>query len=93
MIEHTIKAFDADLQDLGRMIAEMGGLAERQIGDALDALSRHDANLAGNIIVGELPQRQLRLVQAWAELHAEELTADWELAASAKPLNPIDPLR
>jgi phosphate transport system protein len=50
MMEHTIKAFDADLQDLGRMIAEMGGLAERQIGDALDALSRHDANLAGNII-------------------------------------------
>jgi phosphate transport system protein len=50
MMEHTIKAFDADLQDLGRMIAEMGGLAERQIGDALDALSRHDTDLAGNII-------------------------------------------
>jgi phosphate transport system protein len=51
MMEHTIKAFDADLQDLGRMIAEMGGLAERQIGDALDALSRHDAATAGTIIV------------------------------------------
>jgi phosphate transport system protein len=50
MMEHTIKAFDADLQDLGRMIAEMGGLAERQIGDALDALNRHDTDLAGNII-------------------------------------------
>jgi hypothetical protein len=50
-------------------------------------------DLAGNIIVGELPQRQLRLVQAWVELHAEELTADWELAASEKPLNSIDPLR
>jgi phosphate transport system protein len=51
MMEHTIKAFDADLQDLGRMIAEMGGLAERQIGDAVDALNRHDAALAGTIIV------------------------------------------
>jgi phosphate transport system protein len=50
MMEHTIKAFDADLQDLGRMIAEMGGLAERQIGDALDALSRHDMELADIII-------------------------------------------
>jgi phosphate transport system protein len=49
-MEHTIKAFDADLQDLGRMIAEMGGLAERQIGDALDALSRHDMELADIII-------------------------------------------
>src|SRR6201987_6220248 len=50
MTEHTIRAFDADLQDLGRMIAEMGGLAERQIGDALDALNRHDTDLARNII-------------------------------------------
>jgi phosphate transport system protein len=50
MMEHTIKAFDADLQDLGRMIAEMGGLAERQISDALEALSREDTALASTII-------------------------------------------
>ncbi|MBO0752151.1 MAG: phosphate signaling complex protein PhoU, partial [Bradyrhizobiaceae bacterium] len=50
MTEHTIKAFDADLQDLGRMIAEMGGLAERQISDALEALSRQDGALAATII-------------------------------------------
>jgi phosphate transport system protein len=50
MTEHTIKAFDADLQELARMIAEMGGLAERQIGDALDALNRHDAELALSIV-------------------------------------------
>ena len=54
MMEHTIKAFDADLQDLGRMIAEMGGLAERQISDALEALSRHDAELAANIIATDV---------------------------------------
>jgi phosphate transport system protein len=51
MMEHTIKAFDADLQDLSRMIAEMGGLAERLIGDAVDALSHHDATLAQSVIV------------------------------------------
>jgi phosphate transport system protein len=54
MMEHTIKAFDADLQDLGRMIAEMGGLAERQISDALEALNGHDAALAGTIIATDL---------------------------------------
>src|SRR5499427_5594777 len=53
MTDHTIKAFDADLQDLGRMIAEMGGLAERQIGDALDALNRHDAALARSVIASD----------------------------------------
>jgi phosphate transport system protein len=51
MMEHTIKAFDADLQDLSRMIAEMGGLSERLIGDAVDALSRHDSDLAQSVIV------------------------------------------
>ena len=31
MTDHTMKAFDTDLQDLGRMVAEMGGLAEKQV--------------------------------------------------------------
>jgi phosphate transport system protein len=53
MMEHTIKAFDADLQELARMIAEMGGLAERQIGDALDALNRHDAALARGVLAAD----------------------------------------
>ena len=34
---HTVKAFDSDLQELARMVAEMGGLAERQVADAVDA--------------------------------------------------------
>jgi phosphate transport system protein len=51
MMEHTIKAFDADLQELARMIAEMGGLAERQISDAVDALNRRDAALAQSVIL------------------------------------------
>ena len=55
----------------------------------------HKASLdfAGEVIAGELPKSQLRLVQAWAELHADELRADWELAMSKQPLNTIDPLR
>jgi phosphate uptake regulator len=36
MPEHTAKAFDVDLQELTRMVAEMGGLAERQIADAVE---------------------------------------------------------
>jgi hypothetical protein len=54
----------------------------------------HEASLdlQGEVIAGCLPRRQLRLVQAWVELHAEELSADWELAADEKPLNPIAPL-
>jgi phosphate transport system protein len=48
--EHTIKAFDADLQDLTRVVAEMGGLAERQIAKAIEALDRRDPALADKVI-------------------------------------------
>jgi phosphate transport system protein len=54
MTEHTIRAFDADLQELSRMIAEMGGLAERLIGDSVDALNRHDATLAEVVIAQDV---------------------------------------
>ena len=33
-VDHTTKAFDVDLQEITRKVAEMGGLAERQIADA-----------------------------------------------------------
>src|SRR5215208_6686938 len=46
MNEHTAKAFDMDLQELGRNVAEMGGLAEKQITDAVAAITRHDLQLA-----------------------------------------------
>lgn len=31
----------------------------------------------GEVLAGELPRKQLRLVQAWIELHRDELVADW----------------
>ncbi|HXD46757.1 MAG TPA: phosphate signaling complex protein PhoU [Pseudolabrys sp.] len=46
---HTVKAFDTDLQDLARMVAEMGGLAEKQVADAVDALARRDTTLAQRV--------------------------------------------
>src|SRR6185436_7443036 len=47
---HTAKAFDVDLQDLARMVAEMGGRAEKQIADAIDALAKRDGRLAQRIV-------------------------------------------
>lgn len=45
------------------------------------------------LIAGELPRRQRRLVEAWAELHQEELLSDWERLQSGQVLFKIDPLR
>jgi hypothetical protein len=44
-------------------------------------------------LAGELPTRQRRLVEAWAELHQDELAADWQLLQSGQTPSPIEPLR
>ena len=45
-----------------------------------------------DMIAGSLPRRQRRLVEAWAELHVEELAADWERLQTGETPVPIDPL-
>ncbi len=47
---------------------------------------------SGEILAGELPRKQLRLVQAWMELHYDELMADWELAIGGELPYKIAPL-
>ncbi len=49
-IDHTTKAFDTDLQEITRKVAEMGGLAERQIADAVQALVERDVELGERVI-------------------------------------------
>lgn len=52
--EHTTKAFDVDLQELTRLVAEMGGLAERQIVDSVDSLIRRDVALGMRVVAADL---------------------------------------
>jgi hypothetical protein len=44
------------------------------------------------LIAGSLPRRQARLVEAWAELHQEELQSDWRRLQSGELPLPIAPL-
>jgi len=51
--EHTAKAFDEDLQELTRLVAEMGGLVERQIVDSVDSLIRRDVSLSLRVVAAD----------------------------------------
>ena len=42
---------------------------------------------------GSLPGKQRKLVQAWAELHQEELMADWNLVMNGENPFKIQPLK
>jgi phosphate transport system protein len=48
--EHTVKAFDEDITRLRGLIAEMGGLAEVAIGEAMEALLKHSDDLATAVV-------------------------------------------
>jgi phosphate transport system protein len=49
MTDHTIRAFDTDLRELTAKIVEMGGLVDRQIRDAVEALMKQDTALAKRV--------------------------------------------
>jgi phosphate transport system protein len=50
MSEHTVKAYDAELGVIGSKIAEMGGIAEKMLIEAMDALSKLDVELAKRVL-------------------------------------------
>ena len=45
------------------------------------------------MIAGSLPTRQRRLVEAWAELHQDELKVDWQQLQEGRKPAPIEPLK
>ena len=47
----------------------------------------------GNLIEGDFPKEKLKLVQAWAEIHKDELKANWKLAVEGQNIFKIDALK
>ena len=54
MLGHTVKAYDTELEILGRKIAEMGGIAEKMLSDAVESLFNLDTDRAWATIDGDL---------------------------------------
>lgn len=50
MTDHTVKSYEEELALLDRKIAQMGGIAEQNLGQSFDALERRDPNLAEAVI-------------------------------------------
>lgn len=48
--EHTVKAFDTDINELRGMVAEIGGRSEQAIAKAMRALEKHDLKLAAEVV-------------------------------------------
>ena len=47
----------------------------------------------GKVLSGKLTPAKLKLVEAWIEIHKEELMADWQLAVNGQEIFKIEPLK
>ena len=72
MNEHTVKAFDEDIGQLRGLLAQMGGLAEQAIDNAMDALKRHDLDAAAEVVAGD---KRIDVLEAEVERLAVRLIA------------------
>jgi len=50
-------------------------------------------SLDGEVLEGSIPKKKLKLVIAWAEIHRENLEANWSLLSDGREFFKIDPLR
>jgi phosphate transport system protein len=72
MTDHTVKAFTDQLEALASSVARMGGLAEAQLAEAIDAIARRDTGRAENVIGGD---KRIDELQQQIEDQALELLA------------------
>ncbi|WP_353228880.1 phosphate signaling complex protein PhoU [Novosphingobium sp.] len=70
--DHTLRAFDDDMGQLDALIAEMGGLAESQIREAIEALQYGNHDLASEVIARD---KRLDAIEAEVERLAIQLIA------------------
>lgn len=49
--------------------------------------------LDGNVIEGDMPSSKMKLIEAWMEIHKDELAANWELLSNGEKHFRIQPLQ
>ena len=51
--DHIVSSFDADLSRLDNMVVEMGGLAESQLAQSIEALCKQDVETAERMVIAD----------------------------------------
>lgn len=49
--------------------------------------------LDGEVLAGEIPSKQLKMLLGWMAIHEDELVADWKLLSDGMDYFKIDPLK
>ena len=54
MTEHIARSYDQELDRLDKLLSQMGGMAEAQLSDAINALMKRDSAMAETVIASDL---------------------------------------
>lgn len=76
-----------------RMQSEKGGKHNMPHIHALYGDHEVVLSFDGEIIEGEFPKKQLKLLVAWVALHEDELKANWKLLSDGEGYFKIEPLK
>ncbi len=49
--------------------------------------------LDGTVLEGSIPRAKMKLLDAWMEIHREDLEANWKLLSNGEQFFRIDPLK
>ena len=76
-----------------RMQSERGGRHNKPHIHALYGENEIVVGVDGEILEGDFPNKQLKLLLAWIAIHEDELKANWELLSKGDEYFKIEPLR
>ena len=76
-----------------RMYKEMGGKHNIPHIHAEYSGEEIVVSLDGTVLEGSLPKNKLKLLDAWMEIHREDLEANWKLLSNGEQFFRIDPLK
>ena len=76
-----------------RMQNEKGGKHNKPHIHALYGDNEIVVSLDGEVLEGNFPKKQLKLLEAWIALHEDELSANWKLLNAGDGYFKIEPLR
>jgi hypothetical protein len=75
-----------------RMQSEKGGKHNKPHVHALYGDNEIVVSIEGDVLEGNFPNKQLKLLLAWIVIHEDELKANWELLSNGEGYFKIEPL-
>ena len=76
-----------------RMYRETGGKHKLPHVHAEYAGDEVVVDFDGQVLEGHIPQNKLKLLEAWIEIHQDDLKADWKILSEGEQIYKIEPLK